>query len=94
MDKKFTVRLNIDIYYNLKEKSDYLGLTLAGLLKYQLYELKNKDFPIKHFNTVDTVRMTLSLPIAFYEEIDTISNQHKISKNDFINSALFHYLNF
>lgn len=91
--KKYTLRLNKELHQILKNKSFEMGLTLASLIKVNLSELMNNDIPIHHFKVNDTVRMTLSLPLNMYNDLDKISYSKEISLNDLINSILFHYIN-
>lgn len=90
--KKFTLRLNKNIYDDLKNNADYLGVTMSSVLKFNLYTLKDKKFDIVELDYSEYVRMTLSIPENFYDQIKEKSELLNVSVNSFINSAFYYFL--
>lgn len=91
--KNFTLRLNIHSYKYLKNQSEYFGITLAGLLKYKLFELKGNELTNIDFENLDTVRMTLVIPNDFYNSVESYAIKNSMSINKYINLLFLNYLN-
>lgn len=91
--KKFTLRLNKTIYTELKQKADFLGLTLSSVVKINLYTTKSKNFKIVNLDNKESIRMTLTIPDEFYNDMLNKTQNLNTSMNAFINSALYFFLN-
>ena len=93
MDNSFTLRINKTLYEELKKQSDFLGIPIAAIIKFQLYLLQNTKIDIIDVQNVDSVRMSIKMPEHFFINVSNIAKSYGISMNQYINSIIFHFLN-
>lgn len=92
MDNSFTLRINKILYEELKKQSDFLGIPIAAIIKFQLYLLQNTKIDIVDIQNVDSVRMSIKMPEHFFANVSQTAKDYDISMNQYINSIISHFL--
>lgn len=93
MDKTFTLRIREDLYNQLRIQSEFLGIPIAAIIKFELYKLKNVNLTIIETDNNNCTRMSIKFPEHFFELISENAKLYNTSINQYINSIIYYFLN-